>query len=141
MHGNGPPPSNESVRVCRELMLRLIHLPFIYMHKNKPFHWPTLPSQSSFNGTLSRRPSPRRIWAESAQKFSCCCCTFMFVTTPVKSLAVGADVIHPRAKLTSCCTLLRFFMWRWMPRSRVFSIELQEPGNESIVHHRDEPGD
>ncbi len=73
----------------------------------------------------------------------------MFVITAVKRVSVGADVIQTQAKLTSRCTLLRLFYVALDARgpeearlnSFVLSVELREPGNESIVHLQDEPGD
>lgn len=73
----------------------------------------------------------------------------MFVITAAKCLAVRADVIHPQARLTSCCTLQIFFFCvleaggpeEVRLKSFVCFVKLREPGNESTVHLQDELGD
>ncbi len=148
MHGNGSPSYNESVRVCRELMLCLIHLYFICMHKNKPFHRPTSLSQSSFNGTLSRRPLPQSLGGRCQKiqlllfHFHVChyCRETCFCWSWCHSYAGQADLTLHFTEVFYVALDARGPEEARL-NSFVLSVELREPGNESIVHLQDEPGD
>lgn len=116
-------PYNESMRVCRKLMLRLIHLPFICMHKNKPFYQPTPPTphpQIIIQRHALYMPIASEEFGRKVPKNSAVAVAPLCLSLPPQSVLLFEPISFI---LTSCCTLHIFCVCRWGPGSRGTEIK------------------